>query len=38
MENAGGATWEDFQRLTNVINQQMLLHWGVSFELEVKAL
>lgn len=38
MENAGGATWEDFHRLTEVINQQMLLHWGVSFELEVKAM
>ncbi len=38
MENAGGATWEDFHRLTDLINQQMRLHWGVSFELEVKAL
>lgn len=38
MENAGGATAEDFHRLVDLINKQMQLHWGVGFELEVKAL
>jgi UDP-N-acetylmuramate dehydrogenase len=38
MENGGGATADDFQRLVKIINQQMRLHWGVEFELEVKAL
>jgi UDP-N-acetylmuramate dehydrogenase len=38
MENGGGASAEDFQRLVLIINQQMRLHWGVEFELEVKAL
>lgn len=38
MENAGGATADDFFLLVNAINQQMRLHWGLAFELEVKAL
>jgi len=38
MENGGGASAEDFEQLVALINQQMLLHWGVEFELEVKAL
>ena len=38
IENAGGATSEDFNKLTNAINKQIFLHWGVKFELEVKAL
>ena len=37
MENAGGSSSEDFSELTRLINQQMKLHWGVTFELEVKA-
>lgn len=37
MENQGGASAEDFGELTRLINQQMQLHWGVAFELEVKA-
>ena len=38
MENTGGATAEDFFKLVEVINQQMQLHWGLAFELEVKAM
>lgn len=38
MENLGGADAENFQQLVKVINRQMELHWGVGFELEVKAL
>lgn len=37
MENTGGASAADFAELTRLINQQMTLHWGVAFELEVKA-
>jgi UDP-N-acetylmuramate dehydrogenase len=37
MENIGGARAEDFQALTKLVNLQMRLHWGVEFELEVKA-
>ncbi len=37
MENAGGAAATDFLEITRLINQQMNLHWGVAFELEVKA-
>jgi UDP-N-acetylmuramate dehydrogenase len=37
MENSKNATANDFKQLTNIINQQMRLHWGVEFELEVKA-
>jgi UDP-N-acetylmuramate dehydrogenase len=37
MENAGGASATDFLEITRLINQQMNLHWGVAFELEVKA-
>jgi len=37
MENQGGASADDFVELTRLINQQMKLHWGVAFELEVKA-
>lgn len=37
MENSGGASSDDFSELTRLINQQMKLHWGVTFELEVKA-
>lgn len=37
MENTGGSSSEDFSELTRLINQQMKLHWGVTFELEVKA-
>ncbi len=38
MENTGGADSEDFRKLVERINRQTLLHWGVVFELEVKAL
>lgn len=37
MENVGGAGATDFLEITRLINQQMNLHWGVAFELEVKA-
>jgi len=37
MENTGTANADDFFELTRLINQQMRLHWGVQFELEVKA-
>lgn len=37
MENASSAGADDFKELTRLINQQMELHWGVKFELEVKA-
>lgn len=37
IENAGGASAADFSQITHLINQQMNLHWGVTFELEVKA-
>lgn len=37
MENSSGASSDDFSELTRLINQQMRLHWGVIFELEVKA-
>ncbi len=37
MENASNASADDFRELTRLINQQMELHWGVRFELEVKA-
>jgi UDP-N-acetylmuramate dehydrogenase len=37
MENNGGANAEDFFELVRLINQQMQLHWGIEFELEVKA-
>ncbi len=37
MENSGGASAQDFHELSRLVNQQMLLHWGVQFELEVKA-
>ncbi|MFP5492281.1 MAG: UDP-N-acetylmuramate dehydrogenase [Bacteriovoracia bacterium] len=37
MENIGGASSEDFHSLTELVNLQMRLHWGVEFELEVKA-
>lgn len=38
IENTGGASSEDFHALTEAINKQIYLHWGVRFELEVKAL
>lgn len=38
MENTGGATADDFFELVRLINQQTRLHWGVEFELEVKAM
>ena len=38
MENSGTANHQDFEQLVKLINQQMRLHWGVTFELEVKAL
>ena len=37
MENIGGASSEDFHSITELVNLQMRLHWGVEFELEVKA-
>jgi len=37
MENKGKANYEEFFELTRLINQQMQLHWGIEFELEVKA-
>lgn len=37
MENIGGASSVDFHKLTEFVNMQMRLHWGVEFELEVKA-
>lgn len=37
MENIGGASSEDFNSLAELVNLQMRLHWGVEFELEVKA-
>lgn len=37
MENKGGANYEQFIELTRLINQQIHLHWGIEFELEVKA-
>lgn len=37
MENKGNADYEQFSELTRLINQQMQLHWGIEFELEVKA-
>ena len=37
MENTGGASADEFFELARLINQQMQLHWGVEFELEVKA-
>lgn len=38
MENSGGASAEDFHELVRLTNQQMKLHWGLAFELEVKAM
>lgn len=37
MENKGQANYDDFSELTRLINQQMQLHWGIEFELEVKS-
>jgi UDP-N-acetylmuramate dehydrogenase len=37
MENKGQASYDDFCELTRLINQQMKLHWGIEFELEVKS-
>lgn len=37
MENKGLASYEDFSELSRLINQQMQLHWGIEFELEVKS-
>ncbi len=37
MENKGQSDYADFLELTRLINQQMQLHWGIEFELEVKA-
>lgn len=35
-ENKGGATFEDFKRLTELLNEQLYLHTGIRFELEAK--
>lgn len=35
-ENKGSATFEDFRRLADLLNDQMLLHTGIRFELEAK--
>ena len=36
MENSGKASWEDFQKLLNLIQIEMNTFYGIEFELEVK--
>lgn len=35
-ENKGGANYEDFESLTELLREQLLLHTGIRFELEAK--
>lgn len=35
-ENKGGASFEDFQALKELLEEQLLLHTGIRFELEAK--